>query len=308
MAKPRMLYILSPSYSGSTLLTFLLAQHPEIATIGELKATSMGDIKQYTCSCGEPILSCSFWQQAQAAAKAKGMDFSLDDFGTHFKSDVNLHNKILGAQVRGLGFEALRSVAIGCVPGLQQEYNAILKRNKVLVDVCLELQGGSIFIDGSKDPNRLEYLVRSNLWDIDVLYMVRDGRAQANSAREKPLENLDYESACKEWVHTIDQMDAVLRYVDTKRVMKLKYEDLCKEPNAVINSIWSFLGIEAIDQDWSDVALDGSEHHILGNDNMRKAKSVTIRHDEKWRGKVSEAELALYQEIAGPTHMRLFYN
>ena len=39
-----LVYILSPSYSGSTLLTFLLNTHPEIATIGELKAQALGNL------------------------------------------------------------------------------------------------------------------------------------------------------------------------------------------------------------------------------------------------------------------------
>ena len=45
--RPRLLYILAPSYSGSTLLTYLLSQHDAIATVGELKATSRGDLDTY---------------------------------------------------------------------------------------------------------------------------------------------------------------------------------------------------------------------------------------------------------------------
>ena len=56
------IYITSASFSGSTLLTFLLNTHPEIATIGEMKGDSM-DVERYRCSCGDPIGRCPFWQR-----------------------------------------------------------------------------------------------------------------------------------------------------------------------------------------------------------------------------------------------------
>ncbi|MGH8543075.1 MAG: hypothetical protein ACREX3_05465 [Gammaproteobacteria bacterium] len=40
-------YIASPSYSGSTLMTFLLGGHPAVATVGELKAAGIGDVDRY---------------------------------------------------------------------------------------------------------------------------------------------------------------------------------------------------------------------------------------------------------------------
>ena len=68
--KPILLYILAPSFSGSTLLTYLLAQHPRVATVGELKATRMGSIDEYRCSCGEPMRTCEFWQALGGKPKA----------------------------------------------------------------------------------------------------------------------------------------------------------------------------------------------------------------------------------------------
>ena len=38
-----LVYILAASHSGSTLLAMLLSTHPEICTVGELKATNLGD-------------------------------------------------------------------------------------------------------------------------------------------------------------------------------------------------------------------------------------------------------------------------
>ena len=68
------LYILGPSYSGSTLLTLLLAQHPQIATIGELKAATVGRIPDYRCSCGQLLRECALWRDVQARMQRRGFD------------------------------------------------------------------------------------------------------------------------------------------------------------------------------------------------------------------------------------------
>ncbi len=61
--KIRLIYILAASHSGSTLLSLLLGSHPEITTIGELKATSLGDPDQYRCShCLLLVLATVAWR------------------------------------------------------------------------------------------------------------------------------------------------------------------------------------------------------------------------------------------------------
>ena len=82
-----LVYILAPSYTGSTLLTFLLAQHKGIATIGELKATARGDLETYRCSCGSLMRECHFWEKVTDRMQKADVSFTLDDFGTHFQSD-----------------------------------------------------------------------------------------------------------------------------------------------------------------------------------------------------------------------------
>src|SRR5687768_14901048 len=99
----RLLYITSSSFSGSTLLTFLLAAHPRIATVGELKATSRGDVDKYRCSCGAFIRSCPYWRSLGEELGRRGVPFDVEDFGTHFrfKEAGTLADRILAAEVRG---------------------------------------------------------------------------------------------------------------------------------------------------------------------------------------------------------------
>ena len=69
---PRLVYLLAASHSGSTLLSMLLGAQPGACTVGELKATSMGDPAQYRCSCKELITQCGFWKEVAAAMSENG--------------------------------------------------------------------------------------------------------------------------------------------------------------------------------------------------------------------------------------------
>jgi hypothetical protein len=284
----------------------LLNVHPGISTIGELKATSMGPISEYQCSCGAQFEQCQFWGEVKEAMHSKGSPLDFDDFGTHFKSKNYLFNKILRAQIKNRLFEMIRRWVIFAIPSLKQEYRDILEINKSLIEIISNKQQGSIFVDGSKDAIRLLYMHESDEWEIYVIKLVRDGRAQANSARNKVEENIDYKVAVREWKSTILQMDEVCSYIPASRVLSVKYEDLCENPNDIMNKVFNFVGIEKIDQDWSDVVIDSGNQHIIGN-NMRKKQSIKIKLDTKWKQKVSDKEMRFFDKIARKVNKKLGY-
>ena len=89
------------------------------------------------------------------------------------------------AQVRGEPFEKLRISLLKRLPGLSSIYNSIQYRNYEFIRLALKLQQGNIFLDGSKDPQRLLYFLASKNYDISVICMTRDGRAQSFSQLHK---------------------------------------------------------------------------------------------------------------------------
>lgn len=297
LKKRKIIYILSPSFSGSTLLTLLLAQHSDIATIGELKATAMGDIGAYICSCGVPITDCSFWSSLQMKMLDRNLSFEVDKFGTHFGSESSFRKKILGAQVRGTLFESIRSLCIRLYPPLRREFASIVNQNKILIDHICELQDAPVFMDGSKDPNRLLYLLNSDKWDVEVVKITRNGRAQCNSRRQKERNPVDYLGAIKEWRGTVRQIDSLGRRIKKEKLHELKYEDLCSEPAEVLNSLFESIGLSRLERDWVNVELKQSEHHILGN-SMRTKERIQIKLDERWKDEISNDEETSFSDLA----------
>ena len=110
-------YILSASYSGSTLLTLVLGAHPEMGTVGELKATAMGNTEEYVCSCGAKMIECPFWTAVRAELDSRGVAFDVAHFGTHFLDGRGaLTDRLLRGRYRGGAFEMARSAALRLLP------------------------------------------------------------------------------------------------------------------------------------------------------------------------------------------------
>jgi len=299
-ARRRVAYILSPSYSGSTLLTLLLARHPEVATIGELKARPLGDIQQYVCSCREKILECPFWADVRAALRERGHELDLTDFGTSFRATRRgLTDRLLAAAVRGPLFEWVRRTALRTLPGPRQTLQRRLDRNAAVIETVLELQDGRVFLDGSKDVSRLKHLLDADRWDLRVLHLIRDGRASADSYMRH--HDVTMSRAALEWVRAQREARRLLDRLDDGVCLTIRYERLCEQSQVVVNDALRFIGC----------VTDGSppaerSHHILGN-RMRLAPLRAVELDEKWRRRLTDDDLRVFARIAGAMNAELGY-
>jgi hypothetical protein len=301
MKKSDLIYIMAPSYTGSTLLTYLLAMHPEISTIGELKATSMGDIDKYTCSCDSLLRDCPFWNKVINIAEEKNITFSLDNFGTHFKGSNYFSNRVIKAGVKGAFLEQIRTLLISLIPGCRNTIHKIIEQNRLLIEIIKKIQQGDIFLDGSKDPNRLAYFINSNLWNIKVIYLIRDGRGTTNSYIRHNNVNMD--TAAREWIHTHKECDKMANNLK-ERCLTIHYEKFCQAPDKMLADIFRFCNL---DPEAGNIDFRAVKHHILGN-SMRLASTSQIKMDEKWRTTLGPEQLEIFEKIAGKMNRNYHYN
>ncbi len=298
----RLVYITSPSYSGSTLLTLLMGAHPDIGTIGEFKMRAMGDVEKYECSCGELIRRCAFWQQVQAGMGERGEPFDIArpevDFGM---PDKGFSDRVMRAGVRGPLFEFAREAYFRGRPACQERIDHVLRRNEILVDVLAEIFGCDVIVDGSKDPIRLAYLRQSDAFDLRVIHLVRDGRGVSNSFRRH--ENLSIDEGGAEFVRGHRQADRVAAQLPRNRMMTLIYEDLCVAPAERMKDVYEFVGV---DPDRAPTDFSEYRHHLLGN-SMRLLKLSEIRVDSKWKRELSEEDLNAFERVAGEVNRNYGY-
>jgi hypothetical protein len=297
-----LVYILSPSFSGSTLLTFLLARHPAIATVGELKARALGDIDHYSCSCGQRIHACTFWVTVTRMLFDRGIQLDVSCFDTHFSlPHSHLRDRLLQCGLRGPVFEIFRDLLIRVEPTCNNHFRRILDRNVSIAEVVAAVQGGALFLDASKDPLRLRYWLRRGPWPVKVIWLHRDGRGTTCSVMKHY--NLPIEPAAREWRNAQEECERVIRCVPPPQYYRLAYEDLCRTPDAVLQNIFDFLEIARVPVDGDFRAI---EHHILGN-TMRLSSSHEIRLDDGWRHRLSRDDLAAFNRLAGDANRRSGY-
>jgi len=298
---PDLLYIMGPSFSGSTLLTNLLAMHSRIATVGELKASAIGDIETYTCSCGTLLRKCGFWQQVREEIARRGMEFPFENLGLHFQDKHPLCNRLLSAGYKGGLTEQLRKIALYSYPRCRKKFNRIIENNRIAIEVIKKIQGGDIFLDGSKDPNRLNYFFQAGYWNIKILYIIRDGRGSTNSSIRH--HNDPMAVTAREWLQTHVECDRMARERKSD-CLTMRYEDFCANPDKYLRKIYSFIGLDLPPH---GATFSVQSQHIIGN-SMRLSSTNEIRLDEKWRQSLTEKDLAIFEKIAGDLNRSYGYS
>jgi sulfotransferase family protein len=322
--KPAVVYLLAASHSGSTLLALLLAGHPDICTTGELKATSFGDPNRYRCSCGMPIRQCSFWADVTRAMTARGCKFDITRATTHLDVDATpFERRLLRPLVRGRAAEALRDAALACSPSWRRHLARFHQANAALVTALSERTGTRMVVDSSKVGIRLKYLLRNPGLDVKVVRLVRDGRAVAltytnsdeyadasaahlrrgGSGDGRPRDHLTLGEAAHEWRRSNEEAEALLATLDPSRHRTVTYEELCANTQPVLQSLWTFLGVEPamLDRGWR-----ARSRHVIGN-GMRFDSTEDIRLDERWKTALDSTALARFDAEAGDLNRRLGY-
>lgn len=293
--KLKLLYILAPSYSGSTLLTYLLSQHPSVATIGELKATPMGNVDEYLCSCGTKIVDCDFWKEVALECRSEGMEFDVHQFKTVIGSNEDeFIRRLLRADVRGFFLEGLRAFFLKFYPKAKRNLEHRLSRNEVLIRVISRLQKGEIFLDGSKDATRLLHFVESQRFSVKVIHLSRDGRAVSASIAKHA--QIPFHDASRLWAKNMRGIQNMRSRLHADQVIDLRYEDFCQTPEQHLRRIFDWLGLDNSSVDTSD--FKNQDNHILGNA-MRLSSASSIQFDERWRKTIPQDDQRAFDERYG---------
>lgn len=265
----KLIYIMGCAHCGSTLLTRILARHSQIATVGELKMSAIPNYRNYLCGCGTQLLECEFWKQVTRACAEEGVALDFAKFGTHHGSKGFFASQIVGAQVRGSGFEHLREAALGFWPPAASRLTKINQRNRVVIDKICEILQRPVFLDESKDPTRLMHLSRSGHYEIRAIYLIRDGRAIIASHKKR---NPDMTANIQLWENKIRECENLKRALPKMKLLEIRYEDFCRNPRQVLSAILTFSGLD----DQSERCLASSGHqpqHIIGHNSRLQADS-----------------------------------
>jgi hypothetical protein len=286
----RFLYIVGTSYTGSTLLSFLLNLHPRIVSVGECEPnfSNWADPSQYPCSCGATLADCPFWTAVGAAMAERGMRFDAEHWEMSFRLRTRLGRGLLASD-RG---DALRAALASHAPMLGSRVLSVARRNEALVGSARAVAGKPVFADASKDVSRVRLLAHTTDLDPYVVHLVRDSLgyvASKKSRAEKDPEGVRGAGigvASRHWNRRSGQAEQLFATLAENRRLRVRYEDLCIDPEHEFGRICELLGLETIPGPYEFLTGD---HHIIGN-RMRLAGSSEIVLDERWRSVLTAEE------------------
>ncbi|RBW47822.1 hypothetical protein DS885_01290 [Psychromonas sp. B3M02] len=321
--KQQLIYLAAASHSGSTMTAMLLGAHPDLCSVGELKAVNLGEKESYLCSCKTLVSECGFWQGVTQKMADKGHDFCISEAGTDIKTDATPYVlRLLKPLVRSPLMEFVRDTLLCCSPVWRKNLPLLQKRNADYARSIAEQAGVDIVVDSSKIGIRLKYLLKNPDLDVKVIWVVRDGRG-VSLAYKNPSEFADaknptlrgggagktqeqgrgIEVGAYEWVRCNQETEAVLATMPKKNWIQVHYEDICNNTEQTLDTLFNFIGVDPAKKrlDFKTV-----EHHVVGN-GMRLDDSEVIQLDDRWKTLLSEEELQTYYQVTGDYHSRLGY-
>lgn len=296
----RLVYILGAGHSGSTLLAMLFGAHPEICTIGEVKAPAVHDVG-YKCSCGQRIDECEFWQAMVDLVAQGGATLDLPGGTTDFRRARSPYvRRLLRPLHRGPILEWVREAALSISPTWKPHLQRFDVLSAAVARAACELTGTHVFVDSSKTGIQLKYLLRNPALDVKVIRLVRDGRGVSNSYRKS--DGLSFADAAFLWRRSNEEAAAIVEQLAVDRWFDLRYEALCSNLTATMGELVQFAGVKA-----GPVRFDiERRQHVLGNNKMR-LNPAQIRLDEKWRKALSAEDIRTFDRVAGALNRELGY-
>lgn len=255
MAPVKVVYIAGCSYSGTTLLGFLLGSHPQVFFAGEVNQFNRPGPpeslppQRRTCTCGSPFDACPVWSQVRERAR-----------------DTADLNPAPGLSARNLTL-AMRTLGPGRLPpppAFSGDYAQLLRVIQVVArQTTPELEW---LVDSSKSLSGLVALAEEPSIDLRVVHVVRDGRGVMASYGSRGLSRSYGVGA---WM--IGNL-SVLAYCRRRAlpVLRVDYAQLCTDPAATLTRLGDFLGIQLESHDVGARVASTAYHAYEGNEGVRQ--------------------------------------
>jgi hypothetical protein len=322
-AEKTLIYITGCGHSGSTLLDMLLNGHSQVSALGEvhrLHLYAMDVIDDPTCTCGQPFDHCPFWRKVthelQAMLGVEDPDIlkrlSTTTVRLRETDEVsemrerlrrpNVFRYDLDNLLLTLGWRRGWLVGARISKTIRNRVESI--DNSLLVfEAVRRAWDTPIIVDSTKNIGRLKgFWMRSRV-PLHIIYLLRDGRGVAYSRMQR--ERVPMSVAARIWRAEHQKTGLGLLTVPKRHVDYLRYEDLCRDPEAFLRQLCRRL---SIDYEPSMLDFRSTQRHNLGGNPMRfRSNETKIKLDERWRHSLSPEDLETFNRIAGSCNQKWGY-
>jgi hypothetical protein len=141
------------------------------------------------------------------------------------------------------------------------------------------------------------------------IYLYRDGRDVALSFQKAVVGEKHIYNIAREWAGTQDIAIALRKKLKASRIINISYEDLTSDPEKTAKRLCKFLGVKYHKKmhdfhQTEEAAKAAKSSALWGN----VTKPVMSNNSGKYRGEMSDAELKIFESVAGHVLDELGYN
>lgn len=272
----KVLYVGGMGRSGSTLLGRLLGSLPGYANVGEAYLLwERWFSHSIRCGCGEVFADCEFWQDVFQAA-----------FPNFDAAQIERNGE---TQQRLLRRGNLPALLLGPGRAGPKDYRRALAR---LYQGIAAVSGARVLVDTSKYASYAYLLGGIPEIDLRFAHLIRDSRAVAFSQGRRKLNPAfvgketymtphSWQDSAKQWNFQNGILD--LRR-PTSHFLRLRYEDLARDPRAFLAHVFPLLDEPPPSLDFLDrPSLTLARDHTVSGNPIRFQPELVIRPDLEWR-------------------------
>ncbi|MBX3438000.1 MAG: sulfotransferase [Planctomycetaceae bacterium] len=299
----RVAYLLGTSYCGSTLLSFLAATHPQIASVGETapnRKTRRKGTGTFVCSCQQLVRECPFWTEVFARVTADGFEMSSENWSNGYTYVNPVWHRLFDGYSNRRWQRWVQSAAATALVFPRMQLRKVNAVNVSFIRSVLDVEHADVFFDASKGPGRLDKLLGVPEIDVRVIRVVRDVRAFVRSMKDKGLGATD---AAHRWLAHQEASDQILARLPQDRAMTLRYEDLASDKDRCMDEIFAHLQVEPYRL---PSEVNPENFHVIGN-SMRLRGPFRVELNESWRDVITPEETQSALRVAGAYQERFGY-
>jgi sulfotransferase family protein len=309
-APTRIVFIVGMARSGTTLLDLLLGRLEGWVASGELRRYWHAEsTPRWLCGCGRQLADCEFWRQVRADLRKGGI---LPEEYPRFLSLQQSHLRLRPAPMARLVVSA-RGAGDTLSPlhryqlGMSRLYSAVARAAEARV-----------VVDSSKEPPDAYLATWNPAVEVFAVHLVRDPRAVAHSFAKRvpePQPDLEYMpranafGAAIRWNLRHGFCEALLKRRLGQRYMRMRYEDLVRDPAAAVRSIARFAREPDPDLRFiQNGRVEFEPNHTLSGNPLRLGQTaIEVHPDDAWRAKLSRRQKVLTTTTTLPLLSRYGY-
>jgi hypothetical protein len=254
------LFIVGFPRSGTTMLQFLLDDHPDQAIASESHFLDLFWAPHRDLDLTDECDAADFWAEFSASRWFARLELDPDTFRA------------------------------GADPRVFADFRSLFA---AVLDAHAESRGKARA--GEKTPDHYRHLDTVFDWfpDARVVFMVRDPRAVVASYLHVDRDwakGLDAYELSHRWSQHIGYLN---QWLDDPRVHLIRYEDLVREPAPHLRAILTFAGL----RDETAAILSREQTASRPTGSLRSDTAVSDRNVEAWRSRLGARDLAVVEAV-----------